>query len=58
MKRTGFLETPILIGKVSAVKADEKSPMLWDVTVQPACDVQTLATVTVIVMDPPDETGP
>jgi cell shape-determining protein MreC len=57
MKRTGFLETPILIGKVSAVKPDEKSPLLWDVTVQPACDVETLATATVIVMDPPDETG-
>ena len=57
MKRTGFLETPILIGTVSAVKPDEKQPLLWDVTVQPTCDVETLATATVIVMDPPDEAG-
>jgi cell shape-determining protein MreC len=58
MKRMGFLETPILIGRISAVKPDEKQPLLWDITVLPACDIETLATATVIVMDPPDETGP
>ncbi len=54
MKRTGFLDTPLLIGKVSAVQPDEKQPLLWDITVQPVCQPETLATVAVIVMDPID----
>jgi cell shape-determining protein MreC len=57
MKRTGFLETSVLIGKIASVKPDEKQPLLWDVTVQPACNVETLATAAVIVMNPPDESG-
>ncbi|NLH16736.1 MAG: rod shape-determining protein MreC [Phycisphaerae bacterium] len=58
MKRTGFLDTPILIGKVSSVQPDEKQPLLWDITVQPAGQVETLGSVAIVVMDLSDGSKP
>ena len=51
----GFLETPIVIGQVSYIALDQKSPTLWDITVTPVYKVNDLRDVAVIVMIPKDQ---
>ena len=51
-KKPGFLDAPIIIGKVDQCKLDDKNPSLWDITVEPVCDIEILNDVTVIVMNP------
>jgi hypothetical protein len=50
--RKEFLETPRVIGEISEVKRDENKPLLWDITVRPICDAETLTDVAVIVANP------
>lgn len=52
-KRTVFLEAPVIIGTVAEVKPNRRKPMELDITVEPACNVEELATVAIIIMDPP-----
>ena len=33
-------------------KSNDENPLLWDITVKPACDIKTLTDVAVIVMNP------
>jgi rod shape-determining protein MreC len=51
-KKPGFLDAPIIIGKVVQCKLDDKNPSLWDITVEPVCDIERLNDVTVIVVNP------
>lgn len=51
----GLLETPIVIGQVSYIAVDQKSPTLWDITVTPVYKVNDLKDVAVIVMIPKDQ---
>ncbi len=51
-KKPGFLDTPIIVGTVSKCRKNDENPLLWDITVKPACDVERLNNVTVIVMNP------
>jgi rod shape-determining protein MreC len=51
-KKPGFLDAPMVIGKVAECKRDDENPSLWDVTVKPACDIQRMTVVTVIIMNP------
>lgn len=48
----GFLETPVIVGRIAQVKPDEKEPLLWDITVEPVQNVELLKRVAVIVTDP------
>lgn len=50
-KKPGFLDIPMIAGTVVHCKADDDIPLLWDIVVKPACDIQRLNSVTVIVMD-------
>jgi len=50
--KPGFLDAPIIIGKVTQCKRDDEEPSLWDITVEPVCDIENLNDVTVIVMNP------
>jgi len=52
-KKPGFLDAPMITGTVSECRRDDESPSLWDVTVKPACDLERLNDVAVIVMNPP-----
>lgn len=52
VKKPGFLDTPIIIGKVFQCKRNNESPLLWDVTVKPVCDIEKLNDVAVIIMNP------
>lgn len=51
-KKPGFLGTPIIIGKVTRCERDNENPSLWDITVEPACNIERLNDVAVIVMNP------
>ena len=51
-KKPGLLDTPMIIGKVAQCKRDQENPSLWDVTVKPACDIESLKEVAVIIMNP------
>jgi len=48
----GRLDTPIVVGLVSAVTNDENQPLLLDITVRPVFDRDSLTDVAVIVMNP------
>lgn len=51
-KRPGFLSTPVIVGTVSECKSNDQNPLVWDITVQSACDIKNLTNVAVIVMNP------
>ena len=51
-KKPGFLDCPMVIGRVSECKRNADNAHLWDITVVPACDVAMLPSVMVIVMNP------
>ena len=52
LKKPGFLDAPMIVGKVSECNRNQKSPSLWDITVVPACDIGQLEDVAVIIMNP------
>ncbi len=52
-KKPGFLDIPMIIGKVARCERNAQ-PLLWDITVEPVCDIQKVENVVVIVMNPPD----
>jgi rod shape-determining protein MreC len=52
LKQPGFLDVPMIIGRVTECKRDEQNPMVWDVTVEPVCDIKELKSVAVIVSSP------
>ncbi len=51
-ERPGVLDTPIIVGTVAQCKIDQKNPLLWDITVRPACDIEKLKKVDVVIMNP------
>jgi len=52
-KKPGFLDTPMIIGKVTRCELNAE-PLLWDITVEPVCNIQKVENVHVIVMNPPE----
>jgi len=51
-KMPGLLDTPTITAAVTHCRRDGENPLVWDITVEPACDLQQLQQVTVIVMNP------
>ncbi len=51
-KKAGFLDCPMITGQVIECKMNDQNPLLWDLTIVPACDIAMLPSVTVIVMNP------
>jgi len=51
-KKPGFLDVPMIIGTVAQCKRGAENPLLWDIIVKPACDIEGLNTVNVIIMNP------
>jgi len=51
-KKPGFLDAPIIIGVVAKCSRDDVNPSLWDITVRPVCDIESLKSISVIVMNP------
>ena len=52
LKKPGFLDAPMIVGKVSECSRSQKNPSLWDITVVPACNIEQLEDVAVIIMNP------
>jgi len=52
LKKPGFLDAPMIVGKVSECNRNQKNPSLWDITVVPACNIEQLEDVAVIIMNP------
>ncbi len=50
--RTSFLDAPVMVGTVARCVKDRKNPLLWDITVKPACDIENLDSVSVIIINP------
>jgi cell shape-determining protein MreC len=50
-KKPGFLYIPMIIGQVAQCKRNSE-PLLWDILVEPVCDIEKLTNVVVIVMNP------
>jgi rod shape-determining protein MreC len=51
-KIPGLLDVPIIAGIVTQRKRDDVEPSVWDITVNPACDIAQIQEVTVIIMNP------
>jgi rod shape-determining protein MreC len=51
-KKPGFLSTPVIVGTVGQCESNKDNPLLWDITVKPASDIENLTEVSVIVMNP------
>jgi len=51
-KKPGFLSTPVIVGTIAECKSNDENPLVWDLTVKPACDIESLSDVAVIVMNP------
>jgi len=52
LKKPGFLDAPIIVGVVAKCIRDDVNPSMWDITVRPVCDIESLKNVSVIVMNP------
>lgn len=51
-KEPGFLDAPMIIGKVAQCKRDDENPSVWDITIEPGCNIEGLKDVAVIIMNP------
>ena len=51
-KKPGLLSTAVIVGTVSRCRQDRENPLLWDISVKPACDLRKLTAVTVVAMNP------
>jgi rod shape-determining protein MreC len=51
-KMPGLLDTPVIAGTVTHYEKDDENPLFWDVTVKPACDIDSLKNVEVVIMNP------
>lgn len=50
--RPGYLNSPLVIGKVSSIKHDESDPLFWDIKVTPSFEVDKLKKVFAVTMQP------
>lgn len=50
-KQPGFLNKSLIIGTVTRCKSSDENPSIWEITVKPACSIESLNSVTVVVPD-------
>ncbi len=46
-----FLDDPIICGIVTDVTRNKKSPLIWDIIVEPVCKIDQLESVHVLVFE-------
>ncbi len=51
-KKPGLLDTPMIAGAVTQCKRDDQNPSLWDITVEPLCELERLNSIAVIIINP------
>jgi rod shape-determining protein MreC len=54
-KKPGLLDIPMVVGVVSECRVDGENPLLWDIVVKPACEIDELKDVAVIVANPREQ---
>ena len=52
LKKPGLLDTPIVTATITQCKPDDQNPLVWDITVEPVCNLETISNVAVIIMNP------
>jgi cell shape-determining protein MreC len=55
LTKPGFLDAPMIVGKVTECNRNQKYPSFWEVTVVPACNIEHLEDVAVIIMNPQND---
>ena len=50
--KPGYLNSPLIIGKISEIKHDGAAPMNWQIKVVPSFDIATLERVFAVTMEP------
>ena len=50
--KAGILEVPMIIGRVKNCDLNNDNPLLWDITVAPACDLSKVKDVAVLLLNP------
>jgi len=51
-KKPGFLDAPMIVGKITKCKRAAENALLWDIQVEPVCDIESIKSIAVIVMNP------
>jgi len=51
-KNPGLLDTAIMAATVTQCGRDAENPLIWDIKVEPACNIKALEHVVVIIMNP------
>ncbi|MBN1973619.1 MAG: hypothetical protein JW787_08260 [Sedimentisphaerales bacterium] len=49
LSQPGFIDSDMIIGTISRFKQDDKAPLLWDITVKPAWELEELNEIAVII---------
>ena len=52
VRRPGLLDSAMKVGTVAKCQSSDQHPLLWDITVEPACDIEKISDVAVIIMNP------
>lgn len=52
LKKPGFLDTSMVVGNVVQNKRADENPLLRNIIIKPACEIEKLDSVTVIIMNP------
>lgn len=50
-RKTGFLELPMLVGKVADCQKNAENPLLYDITIEPVCSIADLTDVAVLIVN-------
>jgi cell shape-determining protein MreC len=50
-KNPEFQDAPLKVGEVSKCERNQKDPLLWDLTVVPACNIKQLEDVAILIMN-------
>jgi cell shape-determining protein MreC len=51
VKKPGFLDSPVKVGTVAACRTNDEHPLFCDITVKPACNIEGLESVAVVVIN-------
>ena len=55
--KLGFLETSLVIGKITEVEYDQWKPTLWDITITPITNIKSLTDVAIVIIDMDTSSG-
>lgn len=51
-KKPGFLDTAVIVGTIAHCRKSDQNPGIWEIKVSPACNMEELNSVTVVVANP------